>query len=120
MPLPSRGEGNLTKHLIVSFRSRTNVCGYFDFMECFELIILKKKWYQKGILRSGYGNSNEKKEGMTSEISLFRHNLHGSISSGAYERLSGPGNREFEHKFPKKIQMPGRGARRGCPGGGGC
>ena len=56
---------------------------------------------------------------MTSEISLFRHNLHGSISSGAYERLSGPGNREFEHKFPKKIQMPGRGARRGCRGGGG-
>ena len=53
---------------------------------------------------------------MTSEISLFRHNLHGSISSGAYERLSGPGNREFEHKFPKKIQMPGGGAR----GGGGC
>ena len=52
---------------------------------------------------------------MTSEISLFRHNLHGSISSEAYERLSGPGNREFEHKFPKKIQMPGRGAR-----GGGC
>ena len=56
---------------------------------------------------------------MTSEISLFRHNLHGSISSGAYERLSGPGNREFEHKFPKKNSNARKGCPEGVPGGGG-